>query len=744
MKIKRLALCLMACMLLSALTACRKQNPTEDPSALGSEHSTAILESGESNGDAVEQYEYHLSRFSIVCAANRSQVTGEAVSALCEGFATLGLDDVKVKDDYALAADPSRPEILIGDTNQPESAEAKKQISGNSEFALVFLENKIVVQAESADALPYAVSVLINEFFSNAQNNVLTVKKDLVYKGKTDFTIVNLVEQGKAIYNIVTPGLATEEEAAIALELQRIIQQYTGVEPEWTYDDMLPYRQDTYSILVGNVKYPEAEQVRNELGKEEYAVRAVGNKLVIAAHFSRTMQRAGDLLLKEIADVGNNQEKSIVLHVTEEWKGQEQEYLLSFPEFTDVTPSIEQDNGLKTLMLGYTGVRVASFEAYCEKVLAEGYSLAQSNQIADNLFRTYRNEIGELHVAYYPSGISGTLHIFANRFYQTAPIPPKTYSYQKIAEATLHVMSLDYSHRSVYDGHGMNHVYTLEDGRYIVMDGGYSSSTSSSKDAKRIYDYLVANNRRPDGKVVIAAWYLTHSDGDHIGAFESFMSQYRGQVTVEYCIANGQPSNGWMNATLPNILQASGTKLIKAHTGQVISFCNTDLEVLHTYENLYPGSDPNNNDSSLVIRIHQNGHTMLFVGDAGTKVCNKMLSLYGDAFKSDIFQVNHHAHSGGTWEFYNAASKQYTLWTCSKEAFFYRTIGTYVDETHSIVDRSVLAANRNLALKVGFENCFYADGVVEQITFPLGGEIQISTERDTAVDTVTVPVGDRP
>ena len=78
------------------------------------------------------------------------------------------------------------------------------------------------------------------------------------------------------------------------------------------------------------------------------------------------------------------------------------------------------------------------------------------------------------------------------------------------------------------------------------------------------------------------------------------------------------------------------------------------------------------------------------------------------------------------------------MWTCSKEAFYYRTLG-YNVSGKTVMAVNMFTPNRNLALKVGFENCFYADGVVEQITFPLNGEITISETRDVTKDPTTQP-----
>ncbi len=689
------------------------------------------------------RYTYDLNQYAIVRAADKKDSTGLAVSDLCDAFERMGVELSAVSDDYQLAADPGRKEILIGNTNQPESQAALALLSADNEFVISFHENKIVVVVLHEDAMADAIQHLIDEYFSAAEQGVFSVEKDLIDQRRAGFSVVELAVGGVVKYNVILPANATDSERALAVSLVEKIALYSGADVELTYDDVTPYKASTFSILVGNVNYPEVEQAKEGLGRSQYTVCMIGNKLVVAAHFGRTIDKAGAMLITKIGASGNYENDSVVLHIQDDWTDEETEYLLEFPDFTAGTKKVDIDNANKTLMLGYIQVKEADFTAYCQALEDFGYRLWQSREVGENQFRTYRSDVGEI-VLGYAGGISGgTMHIYTDRFTETAPSPEVDTDYVKVTEATLHVMSLDYTHRTVYDGHGMNYVYTLEDGRYIVMDGGYNKA-SGSDDYKRIYDYLVANNKHPSGKVVIAAWYLTHSHGDHVGAIADFINVYKDEVTIEYCIASGYVGDTWTNSTLPNLLKQTNTKLIKPHTGQIITFCNTQLEIMYTVELLYPGTASNTNDASLVIRFHQNGHTMLFTGDASERACTVMKTLYGEALKSDIFQVNHHGHSGGNWEFYNLASDKYTLWTCSEEAFFYRTIGTYVSEEKSIVDTGILWANRQLALKVGFENCFYADGVVEQITFPEGGEIQISAERDTCVDPTTVPEQDRP
>lgn len=752
MSVRLTALLLALWMIACAFAGCAQtpvdpEDSESDSITLDAETESVGETESETEADSAVTYTYDLNRIHIVRPKARNTQMDNAVAVLSEALMDAGVDGFEVGDDYELTEDPSRLEILIGDTNQPLSAEAKKHLKSGEEFIVAFYENKIVIQVMENENLEFAVGRFSEILAAKTQGGVLTVSKSDTVIAKGDFIVLELVKDKKPVFNVVIPGMATEVEQQIASRVVAKIEKYTGVAAELTYDDMTPYKEDMYSILIGNVKYPEVETVLSELSRSQYGVRYVGNKIVVAGHVTGTLSLAGEMLLDKMDLYGSIDKKTVNLHMTDDWIGEETAVNLDYPECKYGALRVDIDDENNTLMFSYTGVKSDQYEAYRKEVEGCGYTLWQDNQIGDNLFATYRNGVGEIHLSYYPGEKSGTLHIFTVRFNETSPIPDAE-PYEKVTEATLHVMSLDYTHRTIYDGHGMNYVITLEDGRYIVMDGGYNASYGS-KDDRRIYEYLVENNKRPDGEIVIAAWFMSHGHGDHFGAFESFVTKYATQVTIEYFIANSYPTSmtepaggtHWMKSDLPKYLGLTGAKLLKPHTGQIITFCNTELEVMYTHENLYPDKMYDTNNSSTVLRMHQNGRTVLFSGDASVAACNKMVKIYGDELKSDVFQVNHHGCSGGTWEYYDASTSadSYVLWTCAKETFYYRTLGYRVADK-TVAQDNILKPNRDLALKVGFSKCFYADGVVEQIQFSQTDGIIFVGEKDNTQDPTTQPM----
>lgn len=361
------------------------------------------------------------------------------------------------------------------------------------------------------------------------------------------------------------------------------------------------------------------------------------------------------------------------------------------------------------------GVSREEFEAFVADLKKSGaYKTYQENAIGENLYTTLLSDEGMLHLTYTASEqcvriISDTMEYFA--------LPEDTAGdYKKVTDTTFCVMSLDYSHREVTDGNGMSYVIILEDGRFVIMDGGYV------QDADRLYRFLCDNNKRADGKIVIAAWYMSHSHGDHHGCFVEFTKKYASEVTLESWIANpaeawmftGGYSN-WITDSAAGLLAAYGdVRWIRPHTGQKITFCDMTFEFLYTLEDYLPTLFTNMNDSSTVTRMTVKGQTVIFMGDCEKTASAVIVKQQGEGLKSDFLQINHHGYSGGATALYQLIAPKYTLWCTSEIAFRFRTCGIRYQWIGNAV-----SSNKYAFDTVGAENCFVADGPVKMIRMPL-------------------------
>ena len=378
-------------------------------------------------------------------------------------------------------------------------------------------------------------------------------------------------------------------------------------------------------------------------------------------------------------------------------------------------PDHGMDLGKGSKLKVRTGVSCEEFKAYVAELKNSGnYRVLQENTIGENLYVTLLSDGGMLHMYYTASEqcvrfVSDTLEYF------TLPVD-ESEGYEKITDTTFCVMSLDYTHREVTDGNGMSYVIILEDGRFVIMDGGYV------QDADRLYRFLCDNNKRPDGKIVIAAWYMSHSHGDHHGCFIEFTKKYASEVTLKYWIANPAEAwmfsagySNWITDSAPELLQLYGdVKWIRPHTGQKVRFCDMTFEFIYTLEDYLPTLFTNMNDSSTVTRMTVKGQSVIFMGDCEKTASAVIVKQQGEGLKSDIAQVNHHGYSGGATNLYQLIGAKYSLWCTSEIAFRFRTCGIRYQWIGNAV-----SSNKYMFDSMGAENCFVADGPVKLIRMPL-------------------------
>ena len=389
------------------------------------------------------------------------------------------------------------------------------------------------------------------------------------------------------------------------------------------------------------------------------------------------------------------------------------------PKFKDASyvTAYPSGNGIKQLY--YTGAKLDKLDEYISALSALGYEKTEDSLINGNRFITCYGEKGLVQVSYLSHNRSLTviLDSLNGSVYKTSE--PE---YEKITDTSLAVMSLDYE-KEDSDASGMSYVITLEDGRYVIIDGGYNRSTGS-KDQNILFNYLKDNNKREDGRIVIAAWIFTHDHSDHHGAFSGFCQDYASEVELQYYVQNfgdksryKQQPSGWLDTGIPNDLIATyfkSAKKIVPHTGQKLTFCNTTFEILCSQESHVPNKIEWVNDASLIIRMNANGVKTLFLADAEAQTTNLLNKMYADSIKSDIMQIAHHGYSGGSIALYQNVDPNWTLWPTNQTCFDQRTTGKGNGTAQS---QNQWAAKNT--------TCYVADGEIEILKFT-GEESKIS------------------
>lgn len=369
-------------------------------------------------------------------------------------------------------------------------------------------------------------------------------------------------------------------------------------------------------------------------------------------------------------------------------------YGTDVPEFTTLST-----NGVEPIYHAGDGeyvvcVRGATYDecsAYQNLLAQSGFQLYAAHEISagtgrdeKNRFYTYTGKGLQIFLSWCPYSVDGSgkdkpISVCRVIVTQQKPLPPVALPKAESGGNRI-IPTLAQLGVSVI---GMCYVVQLEDGTFVVVDGGIYNEYN----VELLYQYLLEYT--PEGSVpTIAMWLFTHPHADHIEAAKKFIKRYSTEVTVRAFaynfVANDFTTTGRGNwkendeetvldfRALENIIeqQYPNALVYTVHTGQVYRFRGMELEILHTEEDFYPTPMWTWNELSVNFRmIFGNGKKVLFLGDNMQSNCRMMEAAYGDYLKSDMLQVAHHGHIGGLVSLYELVDPDVCFWSCPEESF---------------------------------------------------------------------------
>jgi len=206
---------------------------------------------------------------------------------------------------------------------------------------------------------------------------------------------------------------------------------------------------------------------------------------------------------------------------------------------------------------------------------------------------------------------------------------------------------------------GMSILYHLNDGSFLVYDGGNGSV------GELLYKTL---KELSGGNVVVSAWVITHAHGDHFGALNYMLDNGLTDITVKEIWFNKADGIGesllkkWA-ACLPN------TPVRSFELGEKTSVGEIDVQVICTPDKLLE-YDPNaftvtdgSNNAGIVTMLTIAGKTILMSGDIGPIGWSYMVEHKNEyPIKCDYLQVSHHGvHNSGTDEAYAEVEAKYLV-----------------------------------------------------------------------------------
>ncbi len=475
---------------------------------------------------------------------------------------------------------------------------------------------------------------------------------------------------GEVVCSVIRPEIASQSVLDAAIAIRRGIEAVTGKLPEIS-DDYNAAGAEALEILVGKTNRSESVAAAELAHYAEYSISVSGNKLTVLASDDAGYDGAATWLVNQLYELYDKNSGELILPADFSHQGSGKGMLSCLPLYkTSGKVEALWDCGDDCLMYIIKDTSAAELNEYTKSLDAAGFTSTATNQIGDNLYRTYLTADGKYVVNTVFTAYEKKTRLIIEPLSKTAlPTVEKEYT-DTAGPVTVTQVGLEY----LYDSSkhisnfqiGMLYIIRLRDGRFIIVDGGYNQQKNLDLFMTEI------KKQAPDPKhITIAAWIFSHHHGDHVGLFRRLANSAsdRSIFTIERFIFNfmhkdqyAQMDEGYPANVYSGIRNFKEAKVIKAHPGQKFSFGGAEIEYYSTVELLAPRNCDTGNTTSAVFSLTAEGQKIMFLGDSSNTMTKILIDCYGSALKSDIVQVAHHGAPGGTVELYQNIDAKVALW----------------------------------------------------------------------------------
>lgn len=304
------------------------------------------------------------------------------------------------------------------------------------------------------------------------------------------------------------------------------------------------------------------------------------------------------------------------------------------------------------------------YDSLKSSLIQNGCKLYAEKSEGDNLFATFTDAENVINISFTP--FESKIRLIWDK---TTLLPPKDSDFEKVATPLITQVRNPYF---VCDC-GMTYIIRLEDGRFVIIDGG----EGEYDEIEHTMDILRTQNVL-EGKPVIAVWFITHAHSDHFNGLVQLMDKHGDDITVERLVYDWSvPSLTCAMSPLGDfnrvVESMKNTEIITARSGQVYNLAGTTFEILFACEDLYPDFIKTLNDTSIVFRMTMNGRRVMWLGDNMGQAADYITKKYSaELLKCEFLQVGHHGYWGGSQKFHEMLDPEVLLWPCPD--FWYQEI----------------------------------------------------------------------
>ncbi len=648
---KRIILLLLAICFAFSVVSCNKDGTGEDTGAKETETpSTPDPQEVVLFGGAED--------YRIVYSATATTAVKELIVQMSDAVkAVTGNAPKRVADNAKNDQEVAR-EILIASTNREASETNAASISGVG-YRIAFVGEKLVITASNDTVLRQAVEALLATW-TVSDGKITLSNTDVLEKDLTD-SMMQLYENNSFRYKIVIQASASqdvfEQAEALAGRLGALTKQNIDV----VYDTMVAESDAAYEICIGKTNRQISQDLYGALENSfAYQIKTVGKQIAVGAMSADAMEQAISKLADDLCSAIASTYCGVPSIAKDyELTGNLSATLADFPEPNAGTSKGMMMTSEDEYVLYYDNIGESDYQAYVAALKENGCTAKSTYTLGGNQYTLLSHETYSVYVAYLAK--VGDMRIILGKADELQPEPAAPVT-DTVCEPALWQLDVD---AKGGDNGGMSYVMQLTDGSFVVIDGGYKTTT----EADNLYQ-LLKENTVGGTEPIISAWIITHLHVDHYGCLNTFSQKYKDKVDVKAFYYNfpgilcGDVGPGNANNVENLMKRWSGAKRYgKLHSGMSFSVVDAKFTVICTYEDVYPSKIEDGNDTTTVFKVELGGQSIMFLGDAYYKESAVMTSQMDAAvLKSDIVQVSHHGYEGCSEALYKIVNAPVVLW----------------------------------------------------------------------------------
>ncbi len=128
-----------------------------------------------------------------------------------------------------------------------------------------------------------------------------------------DIEPIVIAEGETSYYEVVRPDNDNAQIIELLQNTTLVLQQKSGIRFKMAVDWAMPGTDTSVKkeILIGNTNRDESKQVMESIGYDDFAIRAVGNKIVIAAHRKERLSQAVSHFMSKLVDYQKDEDGTV-------------------------------------------------------------------------------------------------------------------------------------------------------------------------------------------------------------------------------------------------------------------------------------------------------------------------------------------------------------------------------------------------------------------------------------------------